>query len=214
MRKRTIFGCAVLASVGIAFAIADQVSAKYEEPDYQVRDKKGNIELRDYPGVIAARVTLPANGDETANQAFRILAGYIFGKNSSREKIPMTVPVTQKTTSEKVAMTVPVTKQEQNGKMTMTFFMPSKYSLDSLPAAKDERIEFEQIAPRRFASIRFSGFASDGSFKKHTSELQKYIIDTKLTAVGEPVHAFYNAPWTLPFMRRNEVWIEVAQPAP
>lgn len=103
--------------------IADQVWAKYEEPNYKVVSNQGRIEVRDYPSLIAAQVSVSGRGERAANQAFSILAGYIFGKNSSREKIAMTAPVTERMTSEKIAMTVPVTEQEQGGQMTMTFFM-------------------------------------------------------------------------------------------
>jgi effector-binding domain-containing protein len=191
----------------IGLAIGSEALAKYEEPNYEVLRKSQDIEIRQYPPVIAAEVEVDGTREEAANQAFRILAGYIFGKNVSRDKIAMTVPVTEMTSSEKIAMTVPVTSVSAQGKMTMRFYMPSKYSLEALPEPVDNRIKFTKLPQARYAVIKFSGFAGEDNIARHESKLRNYLKDIDLSPDGRAIRAFYNPPWTLPFMRRNEVWL-------
>lgn len=204
---RVILGIGALVGVGL---VAADARASYEEPAYKVSLRDGNFELRDYPSVVSASVEVEGSRDAAANQAFKILAGYIFGKNVSKKEIAMTVPVTSEKVSEKIAMTVPVTEEKSGSSMRMSFYMPAKYTLESLPEPLDKRIQFKQIAARKFAVVRFSGWASEGSIESHTVKLRAFIAKKGLTSTAEPITAFYNPPWTLPFLRRNEVWIEVS----
>lgn len=212
MRVKPILVLMAAGAGAIALAVGQEAAAKYEEPNYKVLQKEKNIEIRQYPSVIAAEVEVSGTGEGAANQAFKILAGYIFGKNLNRDKIAMTVPVTESVSSEKIAMTVPVTSVNTEGKMTMRFYMPSKFTLESLPEAVDKRIKFSKLAEARYAVIRFSGFAFEDNIAHHESELRQYLKDKGLTTEGKAVRAFYNPPWTLPFMRRNEVWLPVQVP--
>lgn len=206
--RKLIVGAAVLSTfVGLALA-ADSL-AKYEEPDYKVIIKKGDFEVRQYPEVVSASVVVAGSGKDSANQAFKILGGYIFGKNEGHSKVAMTVPVTESIKSEKIAMTVPVTTKEAENEMTMSFFMPSKYSLSTLPKPLDNRITFNTVPTRKFAVVRFSGIAGEDSCRKEEERLRAWIKEQNMSAVSDAVRAFYNPPWTLPFLRRNEIWIEV-----
>jgi len=198
-------GCAALAVGGLA---VQESLAKYEEPAYELIEKQGNLEVRQYNSRIAASVDVAA-GTDAPNNAFRILAGYIFGKNKGRTSLPMTVPVTQEVTPTKIAMTVPVTMVENDGRMRMSFFMPGKYTLESLPEPEDKRITFKPLPPTKFAVIRFSGIATKASVQRQSNLLRAFMTERGLQGPGEPIQASYNPPWTLPFMRRNEVWIEV-----
>ncbi len=208
MRIRPIILLAAAAgAAGLGLVIGNDVLAKYEEPDYSVDSTEGNFEIRSYPSVIAAEVEVPGRGEHSANNAFKILAGYIFGKNASKTKIAMTVPVTEKLTCEKIAMTVPVTTAVDKKNMTMRFYMPSKYSLDTLPEPIDKRIKLYTLPPRKFAVIRFSGFSSDENCRKHEEQLSAWLKNQNLETAGDALRALYNPPWTLPFMRRNEIWV-------
>jgi len=198
-------GFAAAAVGGLA---VQESLAKYEEPEYQLIEKQGNLEVRQYKSRLAASVDVAANAD-APNTAFRILAGYIFGKNKGRTSLPMTVPVTQEVPPTKIAMTVPVTMVENDGRMRMSFFMPGKYTLESLPEPEDKRITFKTLPPTQFAVIRFSGIATKASVERQSNLLRAFMKDRGIQGAGEPIKASYNAPWTLPFMRRNEVWIEV-----
>jgi effector-binding domain-containing protein len=193
----------------IGLAVGSEALAKHEEPKYEIIRKSQDIEIRQYPSVIAIEVEVNGTRTDSANQAFRILAGYIFGKNVSRDKIAMTVPVTEMKPSEKIAMTVPVTELKAEEGMRMRFYMPSKYSLESLPEPVDKRIKFEKLPAARYAVIKFSGFAREDNMASHEARLRNYLNDNNLTPKGQSIRAFYNPPWTLPFLRRNEVWLPI-----
>jgi len=195
--------------VVLGFAVGREAMAKYEEPNYQVKRKSDDIEIRQYPSVIAAEVQVSTAQKQPENQAFRILAGYIFGKNVARDKIAMTVPVTETSASEKVAMTVPVTSVNADGTMIMSFYMPSKYTLESLPEPVDKRIRFTNVPAKSYAVIRFSGTAREQNIDRHEKKLRDYMKDQGLSPKGPAIRAFYNPPWTLPFLRRNEIWLPI-----
>jgi hypothetical protein len=72
-------------------------------------------------------------------------------------------------------------------------------------------VQLKEIASRRFAAIRFSGLAGEASLKRKADLLTEFIAARKLTALSAATYAFYDPPWTLPFLRRNEVMIEVAR---
>ncbi len=213
MKRKLLIAAGAVGLVGAGVAIACEAFAKYEEPEFTtVSRDEDNIEIRRYSKRVVAEVEVDGTGDSAANEAFRILAGYIFGKNQSQSKIPMTVPVTEKIDSEKIPMTTPVAMTTGSGRMTMRFFMPSSYSLESLPVSLDKRISFSTLPTETYAVIRFSGSTSDSNMLKHEDELAKFVKGKGLNVKGQAQRAVYNPPWTLPFMRRNEVWIPIEDP--
>jgi hypothetical protein len=182
--------------------------SKLEQPKYVTLKSEGKIEIREYKKYIAAETTMKGAEYDSMNDSFRIIAGYIFGKNVKSEKIEMTAPVTQ-ASSEKIEMTAPVTQTGKDGEWKMQFMMPSKWTLETLPKPLDERVRFVEVPAKKFAVIKFSGFWNEKTFKKQQQKLLDYITTNKLETVGLPIKAFYNPPWTLPFLRRNEILIEL-----
>ena len=182
-----------------------------EQPSYTVIAEHGNKEIRKYNSYIVAKTTITGSFKNAQGQGFRILAGYIFGKNKSKQKISMTAPVVQKHDSEKISMTAPVViSQEENKIWTMTFSMPSKFTLETLPVPTDERVKIEKIEEKIIAAIRFSGVWDETIFKKNADELKAWLKDDqKYEVASEPMFAGYNPPWTSPFLRRNEILIEL-----
>jgi len=122
----------------------------------------------------------------------------------------MTVPVTEKISSEKIDMTAPVTTDKKNNSMTMRFYMPSSYTLETLPEPIDKRIKLFTLSSARYAVIRFSGFGNEKNCAHHEKLLNDFVKKKNLVSIETPVRAFYNPPWTLPFMRRNEIWQKVS----
>ncbi len=108
-----------------------------------------------------------------------------------------------------MAMTAPVLQELQMGKWKVRFVMPKKYSFETLPKPNSKEVILIPLPAKRFAVIRFSGLADNESIKLHTDKLEAYIAAKKLNPIGGTVLAFYNPPWTIPFLRRNEVMIEV-----
>jgi SOUL heme-binding protein len=105
-------------------------------------------------------------------------------------------------------MTAPVTQQGASNTWTVRFIMPKSSTLETLPTPTDARISLKPLPERRFVVITFSGFAGNETIEQRTSELRRYTVERQLSTTGEPLLAFYNPPWTLPFFRRNEVMLE------
>ncbi len=202
--KRWILAAAMLVATGSGAAMA------VEEPAFKQVLREGNFELRDYPAVVVAQVTVAGDQKDAANQGFRLLAGYIFGGNKRRQSIAMTAPVAQQAASEKIAMTAPVAQTKTStGAWVVRFTMPSAYTLQSLPVPNDARVELRNIEPARFAVLRFSGLAQTADVEAKSNELLAQVKSHQLRALGPVSLAQYNPPWTLWFMRRNEVMVEV-----
>jgi effector-binding domain-containing protein len=183
-----------------------------EHPKYKVAERSGNIEIRDYAPMIVAEAEVKGERREAISKGFRIIADYIFGNNTAAQKVPMTAPVTQQG-SEKIAMTAPVTRQGGGDTWRVRFIMPSRYTMETLPKPNNPAIELKEIPERRFVVIRFSGMAGEESLERHNKELDDFLSAKGLIPLSRPTYAFYNPPWTLPFLRRNEVLIEIAGPA-
>ena len=199
----------VLIALLVVTTLAGSAMA-VEEPAFKHVLRDGAFELRDYPALVAAEVTVTGDQKEAANKGFRLLAGYIFGANKRRQSIAMTAPVAQQAASEKIAMTAPVAQiQNAAGVWVIRFTMPSAYSLQTLPVPDDSRVRLRNIEPARFAVLRFSGLAQPGDVEEKSKELLALVKSHSLRAIGSVALAQYNPPWTLWFMRRNEVMIEV-----
>lgn len=192
----------------ILAALSGNIMSNVEQPDYKVVTSEENFEIRDYSPMILAEVEVSGERKQAIREGFKILADYIFGNNTSNIKMEMTAPVTNEL-SEKMAMTAPVLQELHMDKWKVRFVMPKKYRFEMLPKPNSKDVILTPLPARRFAVIRFSGLADNESIKLHTDELEAYIIAEKLNPIGEPILAFYNPPWTLPFLRRNEVMIEV-----
>jgi SOUL heme-binding protein len=89
----------------------------------------------------------------------------------------------------------------------MHFVMPSRYTMATLPRPKDERVKLRELPPQRMAVVKFSGLAGEGKVKEKTGELEAWMKAEGLEAAGAPQLARYDPPWTLPFLRRNEVMV-------
>jgi hypothetical protein len=124
----------------------------------------------------------------------------------------MTAPVSQDAGPEKIAMTAPVSQERTGGQWRIAFVMPSEYTLDTLPQPVDPKVIVRQVPSRRVAVITYSGSWSRERYEKHKALLEAYIQNKKLQPLGEPVLARYNSPFTLWFLRRNEVLIPVQVP--
>jgi len=210
-RRKTIYvSLAVFVAIlAIAAAAAGPIMSRVEQPDYKVTMTNGAIEIRSYGPMIAAEAEVKGERKAAINEGFRLIAAYIFGANKPNAKIAMTAPVQQQS-AQKIAMTAPVTQQTTGDSWTVRFIMPSSWTLETLPAPNDPRVTLKPVPAKRMLAIRFSGTASDSLIQSKTDELRRYAADKKLATTGEPLLAFYNPPWTLPFLRRNEVMLEVA----
>ena len=182
-----------------------------EEPHSIRTPLTETVEIRRYGPRIAAETTVAGDKDRALSTGFRRLAGYIFGGNHRDTSIAMTAPVSrQSAQGADIAMTAPVsqTGSAENG-WTVRFYMPSKWSLETLPTPDDEDVRLVPVGPETLAVLRFSGDRGPVAVADRTAELLKTLRDNDIEPVGEAVAWFYDPPWTLPFRRRNEVAVPV-----
>ena len=137
--------------------------------NYKILKSSGKCELRSYSKSITASVLVDATEHGSAgSEAFGVLADYIFGNNTSRSSIAMTVPVaSQQLSSEKIAMTAPVsTSQTKTGHYSVSFTMPSSYRLSTLPKPNNSQVIVAARDPYQAVVIKFSGYTSEEKINK------------------------------------------------
>jgi hypothetical protein len=181
-----------------------------EEPDYQVVHLFADIEVRQYAAYAVAEVVVSGPAALAGNQAFPILAGYIFGKNKGQRTFAMTAPVTQAAVPVKLEMTAPVTQTAAPGGFLVQFVLPKGVTVASAPEPLDARVQLREVVATRLAVIRYSGFWSESNYSKHLAQLQAALRAADLSWEGEAVYSRYDAPFTPWFMRRNEIWLRLA----
>lgn len=191
------------------------VAMATEEPEYTVLNQADDFELRRYDPQIVAQTWVSGDQKQAGNKGFKILADYIFGNNTApsgeSSKISMTSPVKmqpQMGESQKIAMTSPVAMQEQDGKWRVRFVMPSKYTMQTLPKPNNSEVSIIEVPMQTYGVIKFSGFTGEQKVAEKTQALKTWMQGQNLKIIGDAEMARYNPPWTLPFMRRNEVMIE------
>lgn len=194
---RLLAACLLLLAWNSAMAI--------DEPRYTVVRTHETFEVRRYDAYLVAETTVRAAADDAGNQGFRALAGYIFGNNKGTRKIEMTAPVAQAPT--KIAMTAPVTQSASAGAYVIQFAMPAEWTLETLPEPLDPGVTLRAIPARTLAVIAYSGSWSQSRYEEHLKKLQDAVAQAGLRWHGEPVWARFDPPWTLWFLRRNEIWL-------
>jgi len=180
-----------------------------EEPRYILIEQSGDFSLRRYAPVIVAQIQVPGTLEQASSTGFRRLAGYIFGDNhraavdSDQGAKTPEVPATKV----KIAMTAPVTTQLKGSAWTVNFTMPATYSLKALPLPDDPRVEIREKPEMTAAVIRFAGWVDESKIAAKTALLKDWMAAHKLIADEDARLARYDPPWTLPFLRRNEILI-------
>jgi len=162
-----------------------------ELPSCQVLAHDGPYEVRAYDAMIVAYTHASGDQKKALRPGFRQLAAYIFGNNQAKQKISMTAPVLE---------------NAQDNNWRISFIMPAHYELAELPKANDNLVHLERIPARTYVVFRFSGWLSTRILQKKNIQFQNYLHQNACQVVGEPFYAFYNPPWTLPFLRRHEIW--------
>jgi hypothetical protein len=192
--------------------IAAMPAHAIDEPAYTVVQTSDVFEVRQYAPYLVAEVVVPGPASEAGNQGFSLLGGYIFGKNKGERKLEMTAPVTQTAVAAppvKLEMTAPVTQAVTPGGFLVQFVMPKGYTLATLPVPLDERVKLREVPGNRVAVIRFSGSWSQSTYEEQLQKLRTALAAAGLATTGEPVSSRYNSPFSLPFLRRNEIWLSL-----
>jgi hypothetical protein len=192
----------------LVLAMAAEIMA-IETPKYKVLNDSGKFQIREYTEYVTADVAVDGGFDEAGNKAFRALFDYISGNNSKKQKVDMTAPVEQKSRGEKISMTAPVEQKGKEGSYTLSFVLPQTLTIDNAPTPNDPRIVLRNNPVRRIASITYSGFWSESNYRESLKELQDWMVSENLKPKGEPIYARYNSPFSIWFLRRNEILIEL-----
>lgn len=184
-----------------------------EEPAYRVEQVARDVELRHYGPRIAAETIVTAGEEAARNIGFRRLAGYIFGGNHSGTKIAMTAPVAQqqrRTGGEKIAMTAPVAQERAGpGQWVIRFFMPAEKTMETLPTPNDAAVRLVTVPDETVAVRRFTGCRNRRAVASQAAQLMTTVREIGLEPAGTPAAWFYDPPWTVPMLRRNEVVVAV-----
>jgi effector-binding domain-containing protein len=202
-----------ISSVAFAVAATFGINRGIEQPHYDLIERIGDaVEIRQYPRRIAAETTVEASkSDNPRGEAFRAIAGYIFGANKGGRKIDMTSPVEITSSGKKIAMTAPVEVKSSDNSLVMRFFMPAEYSSEQLPEPSNPQVKVIELPPTTVAVLRFSGSTDDAAVAIQKVVLMKALQSTKWKVAGPATAFFYNPPWTLPFLRTNEVAVPVSK---
>jgi hypothetical protein len=205
MKKKVI-------SIAIVFITSYSGGAMaVEEPKFSVEGKMEHYEIRKYEPTLVAETVIKNEFDKVGNQAFHILADYIFGNNKSKTKIEMTAPVSQQPASEKIEMTAPVTQANTPGGFLVQFTLPEKLNLSNVPEPNDPRVRIRQIPARRVAVYGYSGSWSEDRYKNKLADFISLLKKDGLKTIGEPTFARFNSPFMIWFLRRNEIWFELGE---
>jgi hypothetical protein len=181
-----------------------------EEPEFISIEKKDAFEIREYQPKLIAQVLVNGTFDSASSKGFRLLADFIFGNNKTNEgskKIDMTAPVVTRDASEKIDMTAPVVSEETERGWYISFNMPKQYSKDTLPIPNNPEVKIIEVPKEKFAVITFSGLVREKKYAEMLNLLNEEMRKRNLEPQGPVILARYNPPWTLPFLRRNELMI-------
>jgi hypothetical protein len=171
-----------------------------EEPRYRVVLNDPPFEHRVYEGFVVAETVLTGDFDSASRDGFRRIAGFIFGDNAA-----------QSGGSRKLSMTAPVTVEPHKDGWRLHFVMPSTETLSTLPVPNNPAVRLRAMDSHQMAVVRFSGWTTQSAIDEQTTKLEQWMASKKLSPAGPPQVARYNDPFTLPWRRRNEIMIPVAQ---
>ena len=183
-----------------------------EEPEFISIEKKDAFEIREYQPKLIAQVLVTGTFDNASSKGFRLLADFIFGNNKTNEgskKIDMTAPVVTRDASEKIEMTAPVVSEENERGWFISFNMPKQYSKETLPVPNNPEVKIIEVPAEKFAVITFSGLVREKKYAEMLNLLNEEMRKRNLEPKGPVILARYNPPWTLPFLRRNELMIRI-----
>lgn len=189
----------IIAVLIIALGLTNMAKATDIAP-YDIIHQDGKFDVRHYERMVWVSAPMDEAGETSS--AFRSLFNYIYGDNNQEQKIAMTAPVFMDKD------TGVASEKEQK---LMSFVMPFDYSLASTPIPDNADLTIEEVFDYRVASIRFSGRLTAKSIKSHREKLEQWMLDNNFKASGDAKVAGYNAPYVLPFLRRNEVLIPVSE---
>lgn len=180
-------------------------------PAYTIVSTKQDYEIRRYEPFIVAETLQEGDPAAALSEGFNELFRYITGSNAGNSKIKMTAPVlrTPAQKGTKIPMTSPVLRQAEGTGTVVAFVMPPGSTLGNLPRPTNPAVTLREAPARTVAVVTFSGYATEGGIEEKTKSLLQALQRDGVAPRSVPNVALYDPPWTPPFMRRNEVLVEI-----
>ena len=173
--------------------------SRYERPTYEVVARRDGYQIRRYDSYLVAETTVHGDYETTGNEAFRRLAGFIFGRNSQGARMKMTVPVTH--------------ELEDDGAHRYRFVMERAYTENTLPSPVDAVIDVVRVPEGHYAAVPYRGGRDERRFRRAEAMLVAALERDGVVRTGAAAGAVYDGPYVPAPLRRNEVLIPVAWPA-
>ncbi|MEM7165150.1 MAG: heme-binding protein [Planctomycetota bacterium] len=181
----------------------------YEQPEYEVLAEDGAVEIRQYETLVLVETDENGSISDTEESAFWRLFRYISGANDGARSVAMTAPVVQEPQPQKIEMTAPVLQSATDAGWRMAFVLPSEYTIETAPQPTDPGVRLREVRGARVAAIRYSGFRTDAKYASNTERLRDWLAQNQIEERSQPRYAGYDPPFTLWFLRRNEILIDV-----
>lgn len=178
--------------VGLALAGCQATRAGYESAPYRVVRSDGSFQVRDYPALTVVETPMATGRRDGGDGSFMRLFRFITGANEGRQKI---------------AMTTPVFMSGNATNPTMAFVMPAKMASGEVPRPSDGAVTVRELPAGRFAVLRYSGARNPKNEAESLARLKAWMEAEKLGVLSNPVHGYFDPPWTPAFLRRNEVML-------
>lgn len=182
-----------------------------EEPRFDVIETLGDVEIRRYAPALLAEVTVLGEHDDAVNDAFRKLAGYIFGGNSSGEKLDMTSPVLQQAEHLAVGASAPVIENPSGEGWTVSFFISNELTTQTAPRPDDPAVTLVETPVSVIAALRYTGNNTDERRIESRQALLAELVGHAQWRVADDVTwAQYDQPFSIPFLKRNEAMVALS----
>jgi SOUL heme-binding protein len=215
---KSVLVAALSLAASVTAIFVPNTAQAIEQPKYTVVKSNDIYEIRKYEPYIVAEVVVPGPESEAGGQAFRLLGGYIFGKNKGERKLEMTAPVVQTpvtaptstpAASTKIEMTAPVVQTPTTNGFLVQFMMPSAFTLATLPEPSDAKVKLREVEGKMVAAHTYSGGWSQSNYDEHLNILKNALAKDGVKTQGEALYSRYNGPMTPWFLRKNEIWFTI-----
>jgi hypothetical protein len=193
--KRWVGAAAVAGALAATWVAVGGLVADVAEPAFEVEARDGSFEIRRYAARVLAETRVEGGWRVAGNLGFRRLANYIFGGNARQSRIAMTAPVGE--------------RPDGAAGWLVSFTMPQGETLKSLPSPLTHEVRLREVPPARVAVVRFGGRWTEARMAEREAALRHWLREQALEPVGDAEVNRYDPPWTLWFMRRNEIWLEL-----
>lgn len=191
-----------------------------DEPAYTVELTTDSYEIRRYSPYSVCSTAIDSEVSDTnmdllsTGRSFNTLASYIFGENSKKEETAVDssdqdTVITKISNGEKLTMTTPVII----GSGAMSFVLPKYVNVESAPVPNSDKVFLRDMPSELIAVRTFTGIATEGEVNRQKALLEDSLLIDNIVYDNLSFRVYqYNPPYTVPWVRRNEVAFSVSMP--